>query len=78
MAEALTEDRPATLQLLQRYLELEDEISDSPAFVKTTPPLQDFIENYQKILPLVDLDWTEIAKSAPKRRILRTSSRSRE
>jgi hypothetical protein len=68
--EALTEDRSATLQLLQRYLELEHEISDSPGFVKTTPPLEEFVENYREIVPLVDLDWTEIAKSTRKRRVV--------
>jgi LPS sulfotransferase NodH len=69
--EALTEDRSATLQLLQRYLELEHEISDSPGFVKTTPPLEEFVENYPEIVPLVDVDWTEIAKSSRKRRVVR-------
>jgi LPS sulfotransferase NodH len=69
--EALTEDRPATLQLLQRYLELKHEISDNPGFVKTTPPLEDFVENYREIAPLVDLDWTEIAKSTRKRKVVR-------
>ncbi|HEX3429328.1 MAG TPA: sulfotransferase [Rhizomicrobium sp.] len=58
--EELTENRDASLASLQSYLGLKHPIADAPGFVKTTPPLEETIENFGEIESLLDLDWRDL------------------
>jgi len=66
--EDLTENRENVLQSLQSYLGLKREIADEPGFVKTTPPLEDSIENFSEIEPFLDLDWKSVSHPRKSRR----------
>lgn len=66
--EDLLENREAVLQSLQSYLGLKHEIADRPGFVKTTPPLEDSIENFSEIAPLLGLDWKSVSRARKSRR----------
>jgi hypothetical protein len=65
--EDLLEDRDRTLQSLQSYLGLKDEIADEPGFVKTTPPLEDTIQNFDEIESLIDLDWRKVSRAGTRK-----------
>jgi|SRR5579871_275401 len=60
--EDLLEKRDSTLESLQTYLKLKQAIADEPGFVKTTPPLEDTIENFAEIEPLLDRNWKDLAR----------------
>jgi LPS sulfotransferase NodH len=66
--EDLLENREAVLRSLQSYLGLKHEIADQPGFVKTTPPLEDSIENFSEIEPLLDLDWKSVSRARKSQR----------
>lgn len=66
--EDLVENREAVLRSLQSYLELKHEIADQPGFVKTTPPLEESIENFSEIEPLLGLDWKSVSRERKPRR----------
>lgn len=66
--EDLLGDREAMLRSLQSYLGLEQEIADQPGFVKTTPPLENSIENFSEIEPLLGLDWRSVSRARKPRR----------
>src|SRR5947207_4090115 len=59
--EDLTENREPVLRSLQSYLGLKHDIVDRPGFVKTTPPLEDTVENFHDIASLIDLDWKKLS-----------------
>jgi LPS sulfotransferase NodH len=61
--EDLLENREAVLRSLQSYLGLKHEIADRPGFVKTTPPLEDSVENFSEIEPLLGLDWKSVSRA---------------
>jgi len=60
--ESLSDNRAETLQRLGEYLGLAEPIADDPGFVRTTPVLEESIENFSAIESLVDLDWTVVSK----------------
>jgi LPS sulfotransferase NodH len=66
--EDLLENREAVLRSLQSYLELKQAIADRPGFVKTTPPLEESIENFGEIEPLLGLDWKSVSRERRPRR----------
>lgn len=66
--EDLTENREHVLESLQSYLGLKHEIVDEPGFVKTTPPLEETIENYDEIESFLDLERQSVFPARKSRR----------
>jgi LPS sulfotransferase NodH len=60
--EDLTENRVTALESLRSYLGLKQPIADEPGFVKTTPPLEDTVENFSEIEDLLDIDWRRVSR----------------